>query len=349
ILVTGATGFLGRHVLDRLLAANPRFTAFVLVRDDARWTSVARELGDHGRLIPVEGDLCAEALGLTPDVRATLRRNVTAIVHLAADTTFSNPLERARAVNTIGTRRVLELASDCASPAHVAYVSTSFVAGRRTGLIGENMRPASEGWVNAYEQAKFEAEQLVREQASSWIILRSSTVVCDDLDGEVTQVNAVHRALRLYHSGLVPMMPGVAGSAVDAVTTAYVAEGIARLALRDDVTGRVVHLCAGAGALPLDELLDITYERWASDPAWRRRGIARPALTDLTTYSLFERSIEDVGDASLKRITRALSHFVPQLALPKCFATTNAQSLLGYASPPVRAFWLLMLDPGLAT
>ena len=195
----------------------------------------------------------------------------------------------------------------------------------------------------------FEAEQLVREQASSWVILRSSTIVCDDLGGEVTQVNAVHRALRLYHSGLVPMMPGVTGSAVDAVTTAYVAEGIARLALRDDVTGRVVHLCAGAGALPLDELLDITYERWARDPAWRRRGIARPALTDLTTYSLFERTIEDVGDASLKRITRALSHFVPQLALPKCFATTNAESLLGYAAPPVRAFWLPMLDNVLAT
>ena len=112
ILVTGATGLLGRHVLDRLLATNPRFSAFVLVRDATRWTSVARELGDDdGRLIPVEGDLCAEALGLTPDVRATLRRSVTAIVHLAADTTFSNPLERARAVNTIGTRRVLELAS----------------------------------------------------------------------------------------------------------------------------------------------------------------------------------------------------------------------------------------------
>ena len=349
VLMTGATGLLGRNALARLLAADSRFRAFVLVRNPARWTSVACELGDIGRIIPVEGDLCAEGLGLTPKARATLFRNVTAIVHLAADTTFSNPLARARAVNTAGTQRVLELAAECAAPAHVAYVSTAFVAGRRTGLITEDVRTASAGWANAYEQSKYEAEQLVREQASSWVILRPSTVVCDDLSGHVAQTNAVHRALRLYHHGLVPMMPGVAESTVDAVTTSYVADAIARLSLREDLTGTVVHLCAGAGALPLEELLDITYERWATDPAWRRRGIARPALTDLATYSLFERTIEEVGDASLRRITRALSHFVPQLALPKRFETTGAGALLGQAAPPVRDFWLPMLDHLLAS
>ena len=51
------------------------------------------------------------------------------------------------------------------------------------------------GWVNAYEQSKYEAERLVMEQAASWVILRSSTVVCDDVAGHVTQMNAVHRAL----------------------------------------------------------------------------------------------------------------------------------------------------------
>ena len=348
ILITGATGLLGRAVLARLLAADSRLRAFALVRDAGAWSRVASALGDHSRIIPVQGDLRDDALGLAPNVRATICRNVTAIVHLAADTTFSNPLDRARAVNTAGTQRVLELAADCASSVRFAYVSTAFVAGRRTGEIAEDAHPATAGWVNAYEQSKHEAEQLVREQAPSWMILRPSTVVCDDGDGQVTQMNAVHRALRLYHSGLVPMMPGVAGSTVDVVTTAFVADAIARLALRDELSGKVVHLCAGAGALPLDELLDITYARWATDSTWRRRGIARPALTDLATYSLFERTLEDVGDASLKRITRALSHFVPQLALPKTFDTTNADALLGHAAPPVRDFWLPMLDHLLA-
>jgi hypothetical protein len=108
-----------------------------------------------------------------------------------------------------------------------------------------------------------------------------------------------------------------------------------------------VHLCAGTGALPLQELLDITWERWALDPAWRRRAIPRPALADLETYALFERSIEQIGDPSLKRVARALSHFVPQLAMPKRFETTTADALLGDRAPAVRDFWIPMLN-GLA-
>ena len=347
IFVTGATGFLGRETLTRLLAADSRLRVFALVRDLGRWTRVGRGL-DDGRIVPVQGDLCADGLGLAPDVRARIAGEVTAIVHVAANTSFSSPLDRARAVNTLGTQRVLEIAADCVSAAHVAYVSTAFVAGRRTGVIAEDEHSANAGWVNAYEQSKYEAEQLVREQASSWVILRSSTVVCDDAGGRVTQTNAVHRALALYRKGLMAMMPGIAASTVDVVTTSYVADGIARLALRDDAVGKTVHLCAGDGALPLDELLDISYARWAADPAWRGRGIARPAITDLETYRLFERTIEDVADASLKRIARALSHFVPQLALPKVFDTTNAQALLGCTAPPVREFWLPMLDHMLA-
>jgi long-chain acyl-CoA synthetase len=347
IFVTGATGFLGRETLARLLAADSRLRAFVLVRDLGRWSHVGREL-DHGRVIPVQGDVCVDGLGLPLDIRASIASEVTAIVHLAANTTFSSALEHARAVNTLGTQRVLEIAADCASAAHVAYVSTAFVAGRRTGVIAEDGHSANAGWVNAYEQSKYEAEQLVREQASSWVILRPSTVVCDDVGGHVTQTNAVHRALNLYRQGLVAMMPGVTGSTVDAVTTSYVANGIARLALRDDAVGKTVHLCAGEGALPLDELLDVTYARWATDTVWRKRGIVRPAITDLQTYALFERTIEDVADASLKRIARALSHFVPQLALPKGFDTTNAEALLGHTAPPVRDFWLPMLDHMLA-
>ena len=348
ILITGATGLLGREVLARLLAADSRLRAFVLVRDIGRWLRTTRDLGNQSRVIPLHGDLCSDGLGLAPEARAAIRGEVSAIVHLAADTTFSAPLDRARRVNTLGTQRVLEIAAECDTPVHLAYVSTAFVAGRRTGTIAEDLNLENMGWVNAYEQSKYEAERLVMEQAASWIILRSSTVVCDDMSGHVTQTNAVHRALNLYRHGLVAMMPGAVGSTVDAVTTSFVADGIARLALRDDAAGKVVHLCAGAGALPLVELLDITYERWAMNPTWRKRGIVRPAITDLTTYSLFERTIADVGDASLKRIARALSHFVPQLALPKLFETTNAEALLGHRAPPVRDFWIPLLDHMLA-
>lgn len=343
ILVTGATGLLGRSVLQRLLAGDAGLQAIVLVRDTDRWARGTGVPAFADRITVVEGDLRSPGLGLTSEARALVRCRVTAVVHLAADTSFSNPLAAARAVNTIGTAHLLALANECDSLVRIAYVSTAFVAGRRTGVIAEGLASPVSGWVNAYEQSKHEAEQLVCRASSEWAILRPSTVVCDDREGTVSQVNAVHRALRLYRAGLVAMMPGVDQSTLDVVTTDYVAGAIAKLALRDDAAGKVVHLCAGRGALPLGDLLDLTYAYWARDPEWRRRGIARPPLVDLPTYALFERSIEQVGDASIKRLTRSLSHFVPQLALPKVFDTTTASALLGADAPPVRDFWLPML------
>ncbi|HEY2164920.1 MAG TPA: SDR family oxidoreductase [Gemmatimonadaceae bacterium] len=350
ILLTGATGLLGRDVLARFLARDERSRVLVLVRDAGRWMTNTRSIPGIGRVTPVVGDLRADGLGLNVWARQQLRRSVTAVLHLAADTRFSRPLDDARAVNTAGTMRVLELAAECAAPVRFAYVSTAFVAGRRVGVIGENEPTHDAGWANAYEQSKYEAEALVRAHANDWTILRSSTVVCDDAGGGVTQFNAVHRALQLYRNGLAAMIPGVAGSTVDAVATDYVGDAIARLALSDDLHRRAVHLCAGTGALPLEELLEITWERWAAlDPAWRRRGIPRPALADLRTYALFEQSVEEIGDPSLKRVLRALSHFAPQLAMPKRFETTTADALLGAPAPAVRDFWIPMIDNLAAT
>jgi long-chain acyl-CoA synthetase len=344
ILITGATGLLGRVALQRLLADNAGLHAMVLVRDADRFARLAGDSGSLDRMTVVQGDLRSPELGLTSEARARVRREVSAIVHLAADTRFSNSLANARAVNTTGTKELLALAADCKSNTRFAYVSTAFVAGRRTGVIAEALASTSDGWVNAYEQSKYEAEQLVCRGSSDWVILRPSTVVCDDRDGALSQLNAVHRALRLYRAGLVAMMPGIDASTLDVVTTDFVASAIAQLALRDDAARTVVHLCAGKGAMPLGELLDLTYDYWAHDPEWRRRGIERPPLVDLATYALFERSIEEVGDASIKRLTRSLSHFVPQLALPKVFDTSTASALLGVGAQPVREFWLSMLE-----
>ncbi|HET7458721.1 MAG TPA: hypothetical protein VFJ74_13825, partial [Gemmatimonadaceae bacterium] len=96
--------------------------------------------------------------------------------------------------------------------------------------------------------------------------------------------------------------------------------------------------------MPLAELLDVTYAIFARDPAWRRRDIARPALTDAATYALFERAVEETGDARLRRVTRSLSHFIPQLALPKRFDTAVADRALGRPAPSPRAYWPRMVE-----
>lgn len=347
ILVTGATGLIGRRVVASLLHRTDA-PIVALVREPSRWQSLATHLGAAAsRVTPVRVDITLPALGLDLRMIARSLGSPSILVHSAGDVVFSRSLSESRSVNVEGTRNVIDLAYSFAD-VRLVHVSTAFAVGRRTGFVTEHDDPG-DGWVNAYEQSKYEAEELVRSSNLEYVIARPSTVVCDDESGAVTQVNAVHRALRLYHAGLASMMPGTEDAPVDVIPADWVADAIARLALAADAVGRTLHLCAGDGALPLGALLDRTYALWSRDTSWRRRYVARPALSDLRTYELFEQSVDLVGDARLKRITRSLSHFVPQLAFPKHFDTSRARALLGDAAPPVSAFWDRMLERLLAS
>jgi thioester reductase-like protein len=347
VLVTGATGLVGRGVVMSLLRRSDAAIS-VLVRDVARWQRTAAALGvSASRVTPLHGDITRTALGLDGRASRGLSATRTIVVHSAADVVFSRTLAEARRTNVEGTRNVLELAASFPH-ARVVLVSTAFAVGRRTGPVADDDRATDAGWVNAYEQSKHEAEELVRASGLEYVIARPSTIVCDDVRGAVSQVNAVHRALRLYHAGLASMMPGTEDTPVDVVPAHWVSESIAALAL-GSACATTVHLCAGDRALPLGALLDRTYAFWARETAWRRRGIARPALSDLPTYELFEQSVHLVGDARLQRITRSLSHFIPQLALPKRFDTRRAASILHDEAPPVSAYWERMLAWLLAT
>ena len=343
ILVTGATGLVGRGVVGRLLAADPRLQVLALARDSRRLQHVATSDAWGIRVTAIAGDVTLPGLGLDADARARLAREATAVLHCAADTAFSRPLAEARAVNTAGTRHLLELAAEWTRASRFAYVSTAFVAGRLTGDVAERAHETTGGWVNGYEQSKWEAEALVRAHAADWVVLRPSTIV-SDTDGTVRQVNAVHRALRVYHAGLAAMLPWAPGASLEVVPGDWVADAIARLALAPEHAGRTFHLCAGAGALPIEEMLERTWELWATaDPAWRARSIARPALADLETWTLFEDGVRETGNARLARVLAALSHFAPQLALPKRFDTSATVAALGAGAPPVRRWWDPML------
>jgi long-chain acyl-CoA synthetase len=339
IFVTGATGLLGGGSLSRILAERPDLHAYVLVRDPGRWVQQARLLKIRSdRVTPVRGDLREPALGLDASTRRTLADRAGAVLHLAADIVFSRTIDVARETNVHGTRNLLDLTTHWG--ARFCYVSTAFVAGCRTGRITESDPGGQAGWVNAYEQSKWEAEQLVRCSGQDFLILRSSTVVCDDAAGGITQFNAVHHALRLLHGGLAPMIPGRAEATVDLLPADYVAGAVAALALRPELTGETLHLCAGERSATLGELLELSWAVWARDPTWRRRNIARPALADLATYRLFEAVVEETADQRLRHIARSLKYFAPQLALEKRFDTTRADAALGHRPPWVWEYWV---------
>lgn len=345
VFMTGTTGLVGSEVLRRMLTLDPTLRVVVLVRNLARWNALATDAAlPAERVTPVVGDIKKPGLDLDEDVRSFLARHVTIVVHVAADTVFSRPLEMARATNLEGTRHVLEMAEAWPQVWRVLYVSTAFVAGRRVGCILERDNGSGLGWVNAYEQSKYEAEQLVRATRRGWLILRPSTIICDSRAGTVRQFNAVHHALRLLYLGLAPMLPGTGTSTVDVVPGDYVAAAIASLTLRERLWGQTFHLCAGSGAITLDELLDSTWDVWSKVPAWRRKAISRPVLANITTYRLFEQTVKETGDRQLKRAVRSLSSFAPQLALPKRFDTAQTEATLGQPAAAVTTYWPRMIE-----
>ncbi|MFN2566167.1 MAG: SDR family oxidoreductase [Gemmatimonadaceae bacterium] len=342
VLVTGATGLLGRGIVSALRENTRVECIYTVVRTPDRLERATIRV--TARVIPVRGDLARDDLGISDADRERLAREVTTVVHLAANTSFAQTLDEARAINRDGTRRLLALTADWPRLTRWLYVSTAFVAGDRTGVIRESdPAEAGHGWVNGYEQSKAEAEALVRAARADWVIARPSTVVCDDLGGRISQVNAVHRALRLYFGGLAAMLPGTDASTLDVVTAAYVVRGLTRLALGAGVPRATYHLCAGAGAMPLDQLLDVTHDAFLRSPTWRRRGIVRPLRTDLETYRIFERAVEDAGSERVRRAVQSLAHFVPQLAHPKHFDTSSADAVLGEPAPAVGEFWASMV------
>ena len=335
LLVTGATGLLGGAALAELLRAWPELRALALVRSAAR----ARTL-PGGRVQPLFGDLRAPGLGLGTGARDRLS-NVRLVLHCAADTNFGRSLAEARAVNTDGTARLLELCAGIPGVRFV-YLSTAFVAGRRTGCIPEAAVAGNAGFVNAYEQSKREAEDLVLGSGLDAVVLRPSTLACDATTGEVLQQNALHRALWLTFNGLVPMLPGSDDVPLDAVPHDWAARAVARLATAAP-SGAVLHLCAGAQAPRLGALLDLTLSLLRASPEFRRRGVDRPAMVDSATWRLFSTTVAEVGEPRLRRILAGLSHFTPQLALPKRFETARAEALLGERAPPVETWWPRMI------
>ena len=222
ILLTGATGFVGMELLARYLERGDR-EIVALVRaptDDAaraRMDAVLANLfgarrarGYAGRVRAVAAELTATRMGLSERRYAELAGKVSAIVHSAASVSFSQPLDQARAINREGTRRLLEFAGHARRDGGLeryAHVSTAYVAGTHRGRFCERDLDVGQQFRNSYEQSKFEAEQLVRNQAEvPFTILRPSIVVGDRqqrLDGRVQRplLAAAGVLARVVHRG----------------------------------------------------------------------------------------------------------------------------------------------------
>lgn len=350
ILLTGATGAVGPHLLQELLQAEAFERVFVLMRPSAArdpeaslHETLRRVIEGTGqrwphcparRVVAVAGDICREGVVLDPDLANRLTREIDVVVHAAANTRFTAPESDLHEVNTLGTRHILQLARRCPRLRQVLVVSTTCVAGTRTGVIAERVQAEAAKFVNAYEQSKWRAERVAVAADLPVRIARLSTCMGDGRTGYVHRFGALHHSLRWFVRGLIPMVPAADGARMDLIPTDLAARWLARAATRPLERFEVCQVAAGHAATPVEEFLAfvVTCLR-ARAQGWARRQIEAPVMVDAPTFRLFQGAAVQSGDALLNRVVDSVRSFLPALLYPKVYQTQHAATCWGGPLP----------------
>jgi thioester reductase-like protein len=252
--VTGATGFIGRRLLERLLDTR-QGKVYVLVRESStgrlddlieRW-SILVGASAAERVQPVVGDLRRPLLGLEQEQVSELRGKITHFFHLAAVYDMTAPVERNTAVNVGGTTHAVELAR-ALEVKHLHHVSSIAVAGTYKGLFEEDMFDEGQRLPSPYHRTKFESERIVREQPYvPWRVYRPGIVVGDSKTGEMDKIDGPYyffkaiQRLRQLLPEWVPLV-GLDLGYTNVVPVDWVTGALEHIAHEPGLDGRAFHL-----------------------------------------------------------------------------------------------------------
>ncbi|MDQ6811975.1 MAG: SDR family oxidoreductase [Actinomycetota bacterium] len=252
--VTGATGFIGRRLIVRLLEKR-QGKVYVLVRESSlerlgdlveRWSVMVGATAAK-RIEPVSGDLRRPLLGVEQERVAELRGKIVHFFHLAAVYDMTAPAELNTAVNVGGTSHAVELARTLEAE-HLHHVSSIAVAGEYKGRFEEDMFDEGQKLPSPYHRTKFESERIVREQPYvPWRVYRPAIVVGDSQTGEMDKIDgpyyffkAIQRARRLLPEWLPLIGPDLGNTNV--VPVDWVVGALDHIAHEPDLDGRAFHL-----------------------------------------------------------------------------------------------------------
>src|SRR6185295_5777370 len=242
--VTGATGFIGRHLVERLLEREGDI--HVLVREGSRekLDALIEGWGQPDRIKPVVGDLGEHKLGVDP---AQLPK-IDHFFHLAAIYDMGADETRNALLNVGGTQNAIALANalDVGTFHHMSSIA---VAGLYDGgIFTEDMFDEGQKLAHPYHRTKFESEKLVRERVKAPIrIYRPSVVVGDSRSGEMDKIDGPYYFFKVIQKvrHLLPEwfpLISLEWGWTNIVPVDYVAAAVDHIAHAPDLDGQTFHV-----------------------------------------------------------------------------------------------------------
>ena len=260
--VTGATGFIGRHLVEQLLD-HREGDIHVLVREGSadkleKLTEGWARHGNASRVKPVAGDLSQPLLGVSDSDREALA-GVEHFFHLAAIYDMAADEDRNTALNVGGTENAVDLANELeAGTFH--HVSSIAAAGQFKGQFTEEMFDEGQKLTHPYHRTKFESERTARKRtAGAWRVYRPAVVVGNSQTGEMDKVDGPYYFFKLIQRvrhalpEWVPLV-GLEVGWTNIVPVDYVAAAMDHLAHKDGLDGRAFHLVDPKGSRSGDVL-----------------------------------------------------------------------------------------------
>lgn len=362
--VTGATGFIGRRLVKKLLQRKGTVVSFLLRRESEDKVAALREYWGVGaaRAVPVFGDLTAPKLGVAAEDARRLKGEVDHFFHLAAVYDLGADEESQVEVNVEGTRHAVAFAR-AIEAGHFHHVSSIAAAGLYEGVFREDMFEEAENFEHPYFLTKHESEKIVRQETKlPWTVYRPAMVVGDSSTGEMDKIDGPYYFFKLIQRMrqlLPPWMPtvGLEGGRINIVPVDYVVAALDHISHQAGIARRCFHLVDPVG-YRVGDVLDI-FSRAAHAP--RMNVFVNAAL-----FGFIPRGIKK-GLLAIAPIRRVRNAILKDLGLPEDilqfvnyptrFDSREAQAMLkgtGIACPNLKDYawrlwdyWERHLDPDL--
>jgi len=363
--ITGGTGFIGRNLIAEL-GRRSEEPIWVLVRpaSRAKLDRLVLEWGDAGRhVVPIEGNLQQDLLGVCGRDRSQLRGRVEHFFHLGALYDLSAEAADLERANVLGTRNALEFAHEMQA-GRFHLVSSIASAGSYRGTFTEDMFAEADGLEHPYFRTKHESEALVRTACRvPWRVYRPGMVVGNSRTGAIDKIDGPSYLFKLIQKirdnvpRWVPLV-GFEGGHINLVPVDFVVAALTHLAHVPGVDGQCFHLTDPQDRR-IGEVLNL-FAKAAHAPTMTLR--LEPSLLQAITHF----APAAAGEA-LKPMQRIVEQALHDLGIPKSaigllnhptvFDARRSQALLASAGIQVPCledyawrlwdYWERHLDPDL--